>query len=1006
MKYKTFLEHISELYNNWGTPQAEPKSSQFQQIINSLQTTTTANAMQLLNWAVECMSSEEIYCEIGCFQGGSLIGTLLNHSQITACAVDDFSEFDTFGDSSDNLGKNVTNFNLSEQVVFCHQNFEEFFWDLREMQSAEKIGVLFYDAAHDYRSHLLALLLSKPFLADSALIVLSNSNWDAPRQANWDFIAAHPECQLLFDFSAPEFSDAWNGLQVFSWDVVNTSGNYDWSTFQKLSSRAAIQSIYDLQQPDRKKITEELYSQALNLHQAGQFTAAEEKYQQVLQRDPSQVNAWQNLGILYYATERYREAQQVLSECLAVDSSVAGAHYSMGLVLEKTGDVIGAVTAYREAIALDPNCIDAYNNLGNILGQIGDVDRAESIYRQAIALNPAHFGSYLNLGNLLLSQTKVDRAIAVYETAGQLQPDAAEVVANLELARRLKNDPIQAYLYFGNDCCGRGEYQQAVIQYRKFLEVQTGDLQLYLNLAECYQHLEEYAAAVQVCWEAIELYPADASLYRNLVSAMLASGKTSEAIAIASQASSLFPQEVFFNPGQYLILPVIYQSVEEIAVYRDRFETGIKQLIQQTNLDTDAGKQKALTIIGQHTNFFLAYQGCNDLDIQKLYGDFASKVMAANYPQWVKDLPLPPPSKTGKIRIGYISGCLWGHTVGKLTLGWLQQGSSEFEIYCYQITETQDNFTQQFRFYSDTFRYIPGNLELICQQIIADQLHVLVFLDIGLQPQMTQLAALRLAPVQCSSWAHPVTSGLPTVDYFLSSDLMEPENAVLHYSEKLIRLPNIGICYPSPAIRSATATRGNVGLREEAVVYLCCQTLCKYLPQHDYIFAQIARQVHRAQFAFISRPNADIGKLFQQRLHGAFAKYGLDSGDFCVILPKMDEKAYWNLQLLSDIFLDSFGWSGGHTTLEAIACNLPIVTCPGEFMRGRHSLGILQMLGVTETVADSAAEYVEIAVRLGLEPEWRRGIADRMSRSHARLYGDTACVGALSNFYYRAIESV
>ncbi|MCC3570952.1 MAG: tetratricopeptide repeat protein [Microcoleus sp. PH2017_40_RAT_O_B] len=1006
MKYQTFLEHISELYNNWGTPQAEPKSSQFQQIINSLQTTTTANAMQLLNFAVECMSPEEIYCEIGCFQGGSLIGTLLNHSQITACAVDDFSEFDTFGDSSDNLGENLANFNISEQVVFCNQNFEEFFWDLREMQSADRIGVLFYDAAHDYRSHLLALLLSKPFLADSALIVVSNSNWETPRQANWDFIAAHPQCQLLFDFSAPEFSDAWNGLQVFSWDVVNTSGNYEWSTFQQLGSQAAIQSIYDLQQSDRKKITAELYSQALNLHQAGKFIAAEEKYKQVLQYDPNQVDAWQNLGTLYYATERYREAQDLLSECLAVDSSVAGAHYSLGLVLEKTGDVIGAVRAYREAIALEPNCIDAYNNLGNILGQIGDVDRAESIYRQAIALNPAHFGSYLNLGNLLLSKTEVDRAIELYETALQLQPDAAEVVANLDFARRLKNDPIQAYLYFGNDCYGRGEYQQAVIEYRKFLEVQTGDLQLYLNLAECYQHLEEYAAAIQVCREAIELYPADASLYRNLVLALVASGRNSEAIAIATDASSLFPEDSFFNPGQYLILPVIYQSVEEIAVYRDRFETGIKLLIQQTSLDTDAGQQKALTIISQHTNFFLAYQGGNDLDIQKQYGQFVRKVMAANYPQWVKDLPLPPPSKTGKIRIGYISGCLWGHTVGKLTLGWLQHSSSEFEVYCYQITETQDNFTQQFRFYSDTFHYIPGNLELICQQIIADQLHVLVFLDIGLQPQMTQLAALRLAPIQCTSWAHPVTSGLPTVDYFLSSDLMEPENAVLHYSEKLIRLPNIGISYPQPTIPSTTATRANFCLREGAVVYLCCQTLCKYLPQHDYIFAEIARQVPQAQFAFISRPNVDIGKLFQQRLQRTFAKYGLDSADFCAILPKMDEKAYWNLQLLSDVFLDSFGWSGGHTTLEAIACNLPIVTCPGEFMRGRHSSGILEMLGVTETVAQTAAEYVKIAVRLGLESEWRQSIADRILQRQGRLYGDKTCVAALEAFYYRAVESV
>lgn len=183
-------------------------------------------------------------------------------------------------------------------------------------------------------------------------------------------------------------------MQVFSWDV-NRCGNDDWSSFQQFRNQAVIQSICDLQQSDQKQITEQLYCQALNLHKAGQFTAAEEKYQQVLQRDRLSVDAWQNLGTLYYAAERYREAQDVLRECLQIDPSVAGAHYSLGLVLEKTGDVISAVRADREAIALNPNCFDAYNNLGNIFGQIGDRDRAESIYREAIAVNPDHFGSYL-----------------------------------------------------------------------------------------------------------------------------------------------------------------------------------------------------------------------------------------------------------------------------------------------------------------------------------------------------------------------------------------------------------------------------------------------------------------------------------------------------------------------------------------------------------------------------------------------------------------------------------
>ena len=111
------------------------------------------------------------------------------------------------------------------------------------------------------------------------------------------------------------------------------------------------------------------------------------------------------------------------------------------------------------------------------------------------------------------------------------------------------------------------------------------------------------------------------------------------------------------------------------------------------------------------------------------------------------------------------------------------------------------------------------------------------------------------------------------------------------------------------------------------------------------------------------------------------------------------------INLLSDVYLDTFTWSGGNTTLEAIACNLPIVTCPGEFMRGRHSYSFLKMLGVTETIAENEAEYIEIAVKLGLDPAWRRDITQRISQSHDHLFDDKTCVAGLEAFYKQIIHS-
>jgi predicted O-linked N-acetylglucosamine transferase (SPINDLY family) len=160
--------------------------------------------------------------------------------------------------------------------------------------------------------------------------------------------------------------------------------------------------------------------------------------------------------------------------------------------------------------------------------------------------------------------------------------------------------------------------------------------------------------------------------------------------------------------------------------------------------------------------------------------------MAANYPKWVAPLSMPPLKENNKIRIGYVSAYLHSYSGTLWLTGWLRYCDRQnFEIYCYYTGNDLDAITQQFQDYSDVFYHIPHNLEAACEQIIADQLHILVFPEIGMNSQIMQMAALRLAPVQCVAWGHPVTSGLPTIDYFLSSDLMEPENAQEHYSERL-----------------------------------------------------------------------------------------------------------------------------------------------------------------------------------------------------------------------------
>lgn len=572
-------------------------------------------------------------------------------------------------------------------------------------------------------------------------------------------------------------------------------------------------------------------------------------------------------------------------------------------------------------------------------------------------------------------------------------------IEEVSKTQSLKLEP-SLLLNLANQSYQQGRYEEAVSRYQRLLESQTGDAEVYFSLSECLRNLKKIEDAIAILQQGISIYPTTGKLHFYLITILQQNGYTKEAISSAETAAELVPNEYVFQLLKNLLLPIVYDTPEEIEYYRQRFIQKLDNLIQQTSLETPEDKINTLIGIGSFTNFYLAYQAHNIVESQSKYGNLLHQILAANYPQRVEPRSMPPLPENGKIRVGYISNYLHSYSGTLWLTGWLRYSDkSKFEIYSYYTGNDPDLITQQFRDSSDVFHHIPHNLEAVSQQIIADKLHILVFPEIGMDAPTIQIAALRLAPIQCSAWGHPVTSGLPTIDYYLSSELMEPENAQQHYSETLIRLPNIGVAYPKPIVGKLTNTRSDFNLREDAVIYLCCQAPFKYLPQYDYILAEIALRVPQAQFIF------PRGELLRKRLNRAFAKVNLEYEDYCLFLPIPTRQDYIAINFLSDVFLDTFTWSGGNTSLEAIACNLPIVTCPGEFMRGLHADSFLKMLGVTDTIAKNEVEYIDIAVKLGLESEWRREISERMSQRQDYLFDDRVCVAGLENFYQEVTEN-
>jgi len=469
------------------------------------------------------------------------------------------------------------------------------------------------------------------------------------------------------------------------------------------------------------------------------------------------------------------------------------------------------------------------------------------------------------------------------------------------------------------------------------------------------------------------------------------------------KASSLDPQNA---KARFAIcaaqLPVLYTSDEEVDRQRALFEQDLKTLCD----DVERGALPNLIDgFGCHPPYYLAHQGRNDRRLQTIYGSLGCRLVSQRHPGG----PMPrPPGPDEPVRVGFVSGFFWRHSVWKIPLkGWITQlDRKRFRLFGYHTWSVTDAETKLATECCERFVQGRRSIEEWRQAIAADAPHILIYPEIGMDVDTAVLAAQRLAPVQGTSWGHPQTSGYPTMDFFLSSDLMEPQDADDHYSEKLIRLPNLSYYYepfddPLPPLR-----REEIGLRPDAIVFWCGRSLYTYLPEFDQVFARIAKAVPNSQFAFIEyQKGTYLTGQFRERLDRTFAKLGLQYKEHCLFLRRLSQPEFSAAASLCDIVLDSIGWSGANSTMESLPHSLPVVTMPGPMMRGRHAPAILTMIGVTETIAATVDEYVHIATRLALEQDWRAAIRQKMREHSHRAYRDMDCIRALEEFMDRAARS-
>lgn len=732
---------------------------------------------------------------------------------------------------------------------------------------------------------------------------------------------------------------------------------------------------------------------AVRLHQAGKLEEAETLYRRILQAQPANSEALHLLGVIAYQRRDYEEAEARISQAIALNKRAAEYRNNLGNVYLAQKKLDQAEECYRRALKLQPRYADARNNLGNVFREQGKFHEAAESYQKALQLEPQRPEIHNNLGMVLTALARPAEAIDHYREALRLKPDFLDALANLSAAYKHQR-----------------RLQESIETGFKVLALDPRHAKTLLNLGNAYAELGQTENGIVFYRQALNVNADSCEAHLNLGHALRQQGKTEEAQRHYETAVRLNPNILAARLGNCIgRIPLLHNATEEIVEARANYRRELEALCRSVDLADPQVRSQAMTLVGNCQPFFLAYQGENDRDLQAMYGELMVRIQSACFPQWSRRPPMPPVKPGEPLRIGILSGFYFLHSNWKMPIkGWVEHlDRDRFQLYGYYTGQTMDAQTEQARTCFHRFVDNVPSQEEWCARIAGDRLHVLLIPEVGMDVMTLRLAALRLAPVQCTSWGHPDTSGLPTIDYYLSSDLMEPDNGQDHYCETLVRLPNLSIYYEPLEIAPAPVGRAHFGLREDVPLFICTQSLFKYLPQYDEVFPRIAAATGACQFAFLSyAKSALLGQNFLRRLQGAFARFGLRCEDYVTLLPSLEAPYYRALNRVADVFLDSIGWSGCNSTMEALACDLPVVTMPGTLMRGRHTHAILQMMGLMDTEARDLDGYVAIASRLAQEPEWRRAMSEKVAQTRHRAYRDTECIRGLEEFLRQAVQRV
>ncbi len=502
------------------------------------------------------------------------------------------------------------------------------------------------------------------------------------------------------------------------------------------------------------------------------------------------------------------------------------------------------------------------------------------------------------------------------------------------------------------------------------------------------QELHDFAAAQEAYQRALALEPDYIPALCAVGHLLQDEGKLDEGNVFLRKAYQLKPDPLV-RIVMETALPPLYESCEDLQSRRRGLMESLEQLCSDGVVVDPT--ERAIP-----TNFYIPYHGLNDRSL-------AEKVGRIYRPRDNHVCAIRPGASHRKIRVGFLSKFFCRHTIGRLNLGTVQKLSRErFEVVVLSARRPDDPFAHEFVTAADNYVTLSDQLASALQQIRQLELDVLFFTDVGMDPFTYSLAFARSAPMQCVTWGHPATTGSPTMDFFISSDRLEIPAAQEHYTEKLVRLPDLAVYYPRPVMPTNAPGREHFGFSADDHLYGCPQTLFKFHPAFDEILDNILRRDPRARVVCIEGRHTH----WTDRLRNRLARRLGDATERIHFLPRLSWQEFMGVTHFVDVLLDPIHFGGGNTSYEALALGTPVVTLPGDFLRSRITLALYQRMGMETCVVNCPDQYVETALMLGTNAEYRQSVRAQIREVSQVLFEEVKGIRQLEQFWDQSVSEL